>query len=153
MRAAIEASPVAIVEYALDDRITRWNPAAERIFGWTAEQVVGGLAKHQPPGREEELAELFRRVRAGEVYTSVESRRVRNDGAYIDVEISAAPIRDAAGNVLSHMALFADISERKRHEEELHASRARIVQAGDDARRMLERNLHDGAQQRLVSLR
>ena len=152
LRAAIDASPVAIVEYALDDRITRWNPAAERIFGWTAEEVVGGLAKHQPPGREEELAELFRRVRSGEVYMSVESRRVRKDGAYIDVEISAAPIRDAAGNVLSHMALFADISERKRHEEEVHASRARIVQAGDDARRVLERNLHDGAQQRLVSL-
>ena len=152
LRAAIDASPVAIVEYALDDRITRWNPAAERIFGWTEDEVVGGFAKHQPPGREEELAELFRRVRSGEVYMSVESRRVRKDGAYIDVEISAAPIRDAAGNVLSHMALFADISERKRHEEEVHASRARIVQAGDNARRVLERNLHDGAQQRLVSL-
>ena len=80
LRAAIEASPVAIVEYALDDTITRWNPAAERIFGWTAEQVIGGKAKHQPPGREAELAELFRRVRAGEVYTGVESTRVRSDG-------------------------------------------------------------------------
>ncbi len=50
LRAAIEASPVAIVEYALDDTITLWNPAAERIFGWTAEQVIGGKAKHQPPG-------------------------------------------------------------------------------------------------------
>ena len=97
LRAAIEASPVAIVEYALDDTITRWNPAAERIFGWTAEQVIGGKAKHQPPGREAELAELFRRVRAGEVYTEIESKRVRSDGAYIDVEISAAPIRDGDG--------------------------------------------------------
>ena len=152
LAAVIEASPVAVVEYALDDRITRWNPAAERMFGWTADEVVGGLAKHQPPGREAELAELFRRVRAGEVYTSVETRRIRKDGQYIDVEISAAPIRDAAGNVRSHVALFADITERKRHEEEVHASRARIVQAGDEARRVLERNLHDGAQQRLVSL-
>ena len=152
LRAAIEASPVAIVEYALDDTITRWNPAAERIFGWTAEQVIGGKARHQPPGREAELAELFRRVRAGEVYSGVESKRVRSDGAYIDVEISAAPIRDADGQVVSHMALFADISERKRQEEELRASRARIVEAGDEARRQLERNLHDGAQQRLVAL-
>jgi len=152
LQAAIEASPVAIVEYALDDTITRWNPAAERIFGWTAEEVVGGKAKHQPPGREQELAELFRRVRDGEVYTNVESKRVRSDGEYIDVEISAAPIRDPSGRVLSHMALFADISERKRQEEELRASRARIVEAGDSARRQLERNLHDGAQQRLVAL-
>ncbi len=152
LRAALEASPVAIVEYALDDTITRWNPAAERMFGWTAEEVVGGKAKHQPPGREEELAELMRRVRLGEVYTSIESRRVRSDGAYIDVEISAAPIRDAGGEVISHLALFTDITQRKRQEEELRASRARIVEAGDEARRRLERNLHDGAQQRLVAL-
>ena len=152
LRAAIEASPVAIVEYALDDRITRWNRAAERIFSWTAEEVLGGPARHQPPDRAAELAELFRRVRDGEIYTGVESRRIRKDGAYIEVEISAAPIRDATGNVISHMALFADITERKRQEEEVRASRSRIVQAADDARRMLERNLHDGAQQRLVAL-
>ncbi|MBA2297579.1 MAG: PAS domain S-box protein, partial [Actinobacteria bacterium] len=152
LRAAIEASPVAIVEYALDDTITRWNPASERIFGWSAEEVIGGTAKHQPPERLAELAELFRRVRAGEVYTGVESRRIRKDGASINVEISAAPIRDATGKVISHMALFADITERKRQEGEVKASRARIVQAADDARRVLERNLHDGAQQRLVAL-
>lgn len=152
LRAAIDASPVAIVEYALDDTITLWNRAAERIFGWTAEQVIGGKARHQPPGREAELAELFRRVREGEIYTGVESTRVRSDGAYIDVAIAAAPIRDSAGHVVSHMALFADISERKRQEGELRASRARIVEAGDEARRQLERNLHDGAQQRLVAL-
>ncbi|MDQ3067120.1 MAG: PAS domain S-box protein [Actinomycetota bacterium] len=152
LRAAIEASPVAIVEYALDDTITRWNPAAERIFGWRADQVIGGRAKHQSPGREAELAELFRRVRAGEVYTGVESKRVRSDGTSIDVEISAAPIRDSTGRVVSHTALFADITERKRQDEEVRASRARIVAAGDGARRELERNLHDGAQQRLVAL-
>ncbi|HEX4929858.1 MAG TPA: PAS domain S-box protein, partial [Gaiellaceae bacterium] len=152
LRAAIDASPVAIVEYALDDTITRWNPAAERIFGWTAEQVIGGKARHQPPGHEAELAELFRRVRAGEVYTGVESTRIRSDGSTVDVAIAAAPISDAAGNVVSHMALFADITKRKHQEKELRASRARIVQAGDEARRQLERNLHDGAQQRLVAL-
>ena len=54
--------------------------------------------------------------------------------------------------MISHLALFADISDRKRQEEEIRASRARIVKAGDEARRRLERNLHDGAQQRLVAL-
>ena len=92
------------------------------------------------------------RVRSGEVYTGIEAKRVCKDGHLIDVEISAAPIRDASENVISHLALFADISDRKRQEEELRASRARIVKASDEARRRLERNLHDGAQQRLVAL-
>ena len=152
LRAAIEASPVAIVEYALDDTITRWNPAAERIFGWTAEQMIGGAPKHRPPGQDEEVAEVLRRVRAGELYTALETKRLRKDGSLIDVEISTASIFDAAGVVVSYMALYADITDRKRQDEEVRASRARIVEAGDGARRQLERNLHDGAQQRLVAL-
>ena len=152
LRAAIQASPVAILEVDLDDRVARWNPAAERMFGWTAEEMVGGPLRHVPPERQEELQDLFARVRSGEIYTGIESTRVRKDGTLIDVEVSAAPIRDAAGNVISHMALFADITDRRRQEEEIRASRARIVEAGDEARRRLERNLHDGAQQRLVAL-
>jgi PAS domain S-box-containing protein len=152
LRATIEASPVAVLEVDLDDRIALWNPAAERMFGWSAEEVIGGPLRHIPDEERERLAELMTRVRSGEVYTGVEAKRLCKDGRLIDVEISAAPIRDASDSVISHLALFADISERKRQEEELRASRARIVKAGDEARRRLERNLHDGAQQRLVAL-
>jgi signal transduction histidine kinase len=105
-----------------------------------------------PPEKEEEFHELLTRIREGQAYTGFETVRMRRDGSRVDVEISAAPIRDSAGDVAAHMAVFTDISQRKRHEEELRASRARIVAAGDDARRKLERNLHDGAQQRLVAL-
>ena len=152
LRATIEASPVAVLEVGLDDRIALWNPAAERMFGWTEEEMLGGPLLHIPAEEEKRLAALMARVRSGEVYTGVESRRLRKDGTLIDVEIAAAPILDADGKVVSHIALFADISERKRQEEEVRASRSRIVAAADDARRMLERNLHDGAQQRLVAL-
>ena len=152
LSAAIEASPVAILEVGLDDRVARWNPAAERMFGWTAAEMVGGPVRHIPAERQEELGHLFARVRSGEVYTGVESKRLRKDGTLIDVEVSAAPVRDSEGNIVSHMALFADITDRRRQDEELRASRVRIVEAGDEARRQLERNLHDGAQQRLVAL-
>jgi PAS domain S-box-containing protein len=152
LRAVIDASPIAIVEYALDDTITRWNPAAERVFGWTAAEVVGGPPLHRPPGRDTELADLAARVRAGEIYTSVETKRIRKDGSLVDVEASAAPVFDAPGEVAGFIALYVDITARKQQEEEVRASRARIVQAADDARRVLERNLHDGAQQRLVAL-
>ena len=152
LRATIEASPVAVLEVDLDDRIALWNPAAERMFGWSAEEMVGGPLRHIPDEERERLDELMTRVRSGEIYTGIEGKRLCKDGSLIDVEISAAPIRDASDSVISHLALFADISDRKRQEEELRASRARIVKAGDEARRRLERNLHDGAQQRLVAL-
>ncbi len=152
LEAVIEASPVAIAEYALDDTITRWNPAAEHMFGWSAAEIVGGKPKHIPREREDELAELFRRVRTGELYNNVETVRLRKDGAKIVVEASAAPLKDTSGNVVGHMVMFADVTHRRRQEEEIRASRARIVEAGDEARRRLERNLHDGAQQRLVAL-
>jgi PAS domain S-box-containing protein len=152
LEAVIEASPVAIAEYALDDTITRWNPAAEHMFGWSASEIVGGKPRHIPRDRAGELAELFRRVRRGEIYNNVETVRTRKDGAKIVVEASAAPLKDTSGNVVGHMVMFADVTLRRRQEEEIRASRARIVEAGDEARRRLERNLHDGAQQRLVAL-
>ena len=92
--------------------------------------------------------------------------RRRKDGSLVAVSIAAAPVRDGSGRVVSNMVAYADITERKAQEAEVHrlnaelharldelaASRARIVTAGDVERRRLERNLHDGAQQRLVAL-
>jgi len=152
LRATIEASPVAVIEVSFEDQVVMWNPAAERMFGWSEDEMIGGPLRHIPDEERERLNELMTRVRSGEVYTGVEGKRLCKDGSLIDVEISAAPIRDASDTVISHLALFVDISHRKRQEEELRASRARIVKAGDEARRRLERNLHDGAQQRLVAL-
>ncbi|HSF61531.1 MAG TPA: PAS domain S-box protein [Gaiellaceae bacterium] len=152
LQAAIRGAPVAIVEVDLDDRVRLWNPAAERIFGWAADEVIGTVVPVVPPEREGEFRNLLERVRKGDAYTGFESVRMRRDGTRVDVEISAAPIRDASGTVVGHMALFSDITDRKRHEQELRASRARLVVAADEARQELERNLHDGAQQRLVAL-
>ena len=152
LRAAIEGAPAAIVEVGLDDRVRLWNPAAERIFGWSAEEVIGNVVPVVPPEREEEFRTLLGQIRDGDAYTGFETVRMRRDGNRVNVEISAAPIRDASGSVVGHMAVFSDISDRKRQEEEIRASRARLVAAGDDARQQLERNLHDGAQQRLVAL-
>jgi signal transduction histidine kinase len=105
-----------------------------------------------PADREEEFRALLDGILGGEAFRTLETERLRRDGSRVDVEVSAAPIRDAAGEVAGYMAVFGDISERKAQEEELRASRARLVAAGDEARRKLERNLHDGAQQRLVAL-
>jgi signal transduction histidine kinase len=119
-----------------------------------------------PPGMRAESEELFARVLAGESVNDLETVRLHKDGTLVPVSIAAAPVRDASGNVIGNMVAYTDISERKAQEAEVHrlnaelhdrleelaASRARIVTAGDVERRRLERNLHDGAQQRLVAL-
>ncbi|MGH3078025.1 MAG: PAS domain-containing sensor histidine kinase [Gaiellaceae bacterium] len=151
-RAVIERAPAAILEIDLDLRVKLWNPAAERIFGWASDEILGIPVPIVPPEQEDEFIGMIDEIREGRAVTGVETVRLRRDGSRVNVEVSAAPIRDASGVVAGYMAVFSDISERKRHEEELRASRARLVAAGDDARRKLERNLHDGAQQRLVAL-
>jgi PAS domain S-box-containing protein len=152
LNAVIASAPVAVLEVDLDTRVVRWNAAAERIYGWHAEEIVGKRVPLVPPEREAEFQWLLGRVRAGHAYTGFETVRRRKDGSLVDVEIAAAPVRNAAGTIVSHMVVFTDISERKRAERELRLSRAQVVEAGDAERRRLERNLHDGAQQRLVSL-
>jgi PAS domain S-box-containing protein len=163
----IDSSPLALVEFGLDTRIRLWNPAAERIFGWTAEEMLGrGGLPMAPPSKRTESEDLFERVRAGEWINDYETVRLRKDGTLVAVSIAAAPVRDATGGVVGNMVAYTDITERKVQEAEVHrlndelqarleelaASRARIVTAGDVERRRLERNLHDGAQQRLVAL-
>ncbi|MGH3136250.1 MAG: PAS domain-containing sensor histidine kinase, partial [Gaiellaceae bacterium] len=151
-RAVIESAPLAIAEIGLDEAVNLWNPAAERIFGWSPDEVLGHPPRWVPEDLREEFRALSAREALGDGYTGFETVRVHRDGRRLEVEISAAPIRDAAGSVVGAMAVLSDISDRKRQEQELRASRARLVAAADEARQALERNLHDGAQQRLVAL-
>jgi PAS domain S-box-containing protein len=167
LQALIDSSPLALVEFGLDTRIRLWNPAAERIFGWSRAEMIGrGGLPMAPPEIRAEAEELFARVLGGEWVNDFETVRLRKDGARVPVSIAAAPVRDGTGRIVSNMVAYTDITERKAQEAEVHrlndelharleelaASRARIVTAGDIERRRLERNLHDGAQQRLVAL-
>ena len=167
LEALIDSSPLALVEFALDTRIRLWNPAAERIFGWTRAEMLGRAdLPMAPPHLRAEAEELFRRVAAGESVNDLETFRLHKDGRLVPVSIAAAPVREASGRVVGNMVAYTDITDRKAQAAEVHrlnaelhvrleelaASRARIVAAGDVERRRLERNLHDGAQQRLVSL-
>jgi PAS domain S-box-containing protein len=167
LQALIDSSPLALVEFGPDTRVRLWSSAAERIFGWSREEMLGhdGLPL-APPSKRAESEELFARVQAGESFNDYETIRQRKDGALLDVSITAAPVRDASGQVVGSMVAYMDITQRKAQEAEVHrlntelqarleelsASRARIVTAADVERRRLERNLHDGAQQHLVTV-
>ncbi|HJU47823.1 MAG TPA: PAS domain S-box protein, partial [Gaiellaceae bacterium] len=119
LEAVIDSAPVAILEVGLDDCVKGWNSAAERIFGWCAADVLGRPVPIVPPEYEQEFRELLQRIRAGHAYAGYETVRRRRDGSLVDVAISAAPIRDAGGAVIGHMAMFGDITERKQRELEL----------------------------------
>ena len=152
LHAVIQSAPVGILEVDLESRVIRWNPAAERIFGWSPEEIIGQAVPIVPASKQAEFQDVLATVRAGRPYPNIETYRQRKDGTLVDVELAAAPVRDSGGKVVSHMVVFTDITNRKRQERELLQSRARIVEAADTERHRLERNLHDGAQQRLVGI-
>ena len=137
LRAAIESSPAAVVEVDLEDRVLSWNPAAQQLFGWTKEEAVGRVVPFVGPEHAEEFKQLVDEVRAGIVYSGYETVRRRKDGTTVDVSVSAAPVRDSSGKVVSHMALFADITERKQREEQLQGERDFLDKLGDTVPSML----------------
>ncbi len=119
LRALVEASPVAIVALAPDGTVRQWNPAAERIFGWSEQEVLGKPFPIIPPGRERDFRDLMDRILQGETLSEVERQRRRKDGTPIDINISAAPLRDAEGYIGGVMGALLDVTERKRVEKRL----------------------------------
>ncbi|HEX6371130.1 MAG TPA: PAS domain S-box protein [Longimicrobium sp.] len=122
LRTLIQASPIAIV--ALDETglVTTWNPAAERTFGWTAEEVLGRRPLFVPAETRPRHEELLARVLGGEALYEILLRRVRKDGELLDIRLSAAPLTDAEGNPRGAIALLADMTEWMRLEAEVRQS-------------------------------
>jgi len=120
--AVIEASPFAIVSTDLAGSVKSWNSAAERIFGWTADEVINQRPLFITDEQMHEYEEKIERARRGELVAGLERKRYRKDGSSVDVAIWAAPLRDAAGSVAGIIMAIADISERKKLEEQLRHS-------------------------------
>jgi PAS domain S-box-containing protein len=124
LAAILESSDDAIIGRDLDGLITEWNGGAERMYGYSAAEMVGGpITRLIPPDRREEVGYILSLIRQGERVPPFETRRLRKDGRLIDVSVTASPIRDTAG-VLVGMALIGrDITAQKTHERE----RARVT--------------------------
>ena len=154
IRAVVQAAPSFFCLVDPEGRIVRLNRTLERASRRTDDESVRGqrfwevfIAPDEAEDVRLELEEAF----ASRSSREHESDWVTTDGERLRVAWSATPLLDERGEqrfLISGM----DITERKRQEEELRRSRARIVEAGDVERRRLERNLHDGAQQRLVAI-
>ncbi len=125
LQTLILASPLAIAALDQDHNIMMWNPAAEHIFGWTAAEVLGRRIPTIPEDQLGETAARIQRELQGEAQSGLELRRLRKDGALIDVQLWTAPLRNARGEIIGTLGVFADISERKRGEEAMLASEAK----------------------------
>ena len=129
LQALVEASPLPIVAIDPDGEVLSWNRAAERVFGWTAEEAVGRRLPCVPDDRQAEFDEFRRHVLQADSFTGRETVRVRKDGARIDVSISTAALHDAEGRAVGLVAMYVDISGRKRAEEALRQSQEQLRQA------------------------
>jgi two-component system cell cycle sensor histidine kinase/response regulator CckA len=125
LRALIEATPLAVMTLDPSGTVTLWNPGAERLFGWKAEEAIGRPNPIIPAGKWAEFSELRASVLQGKVVTGAEINRQTKAGTLVDVSLSSAPLRDAKGRVIGIIAVLADITERKRAEATLRASEER----------------------------
>jgi PAS domain S-box-containing protein len=119
----IDSSDDAILSKELNGTITSWNKGAERIYGYTPEEVVGKhISLLTPSDRPNEISEILQKIAAGESIEHYESVRVAKDGRQLSVSISVSPLRDAAGEIVGASAIAHDITAQKRAEGQLRQS-------------------------------
>ena len=119
LEAVIRSAPLAIYTRDLDNRVTGWNPAAEKIFGWTAGEVIGKPIPTIPADMQAEADALTDRISQGAALLQVEVVRQRRDGTRIEVSHTVAPLVDAQGGLYGNVTLAADITERKAAEQRI----------------------------------
>ncbi|MGH6693340.1 MAG: PAS domain-containing protein, partial [Gammaproteobacteria bacterium] len=120
LAAVVESSDDAIISKTIDGIITTWNQAAERMFGYTAREMIGRpVTTLFPPELIEEEAVILARLRRGERIESYETVRVTKAGRRLDVSLTVSPIRDASGAVIGASKIARDITQRRRADETL----------------------------------
>ena len=120
LAALVESSDDAIVSKDLDGTIRSWNRAAERIFGYTAEEMVGGsVFRLIPPELHEEERTLLGRIRAGEHIAHYETTRVRKDGRRILISLTLSPLFDSEGRLIGASSIKRDVTAQRAMENQL----------------------------------
>jgi PAS domain S-box-containing protein len=128
LAAVVESSHDAIVSKDLDGIITSWNTGAERLFGYSGEEVVGqNIMLIIPPDRLDEERVIVEQLTRGERVDHFETVRMRKDGSLLDVALTISPMKDAAGRIVGASKLARDITERKRAEAALRQAQADLA--------------------------
>jgi PAS domain S-box-containing protein len=116
----VDSSDDAIISKTLDGVITTWNQAAERIYGYAADEIIGhSVSLLMPPDRASEMVEILDRIRIGERVGHYETTRRRKDGATIAISLTVSPIYDATGGIAGASSIARDITDSQRLMREL----------------------------------
>jgi PAS domain S-box-containing protein len=135
LAAIVESSDDAILSKDLEGTILSWNRAAERMYGYTAEEVVGrSVLTIVPPERQHEVEELLEGVRRGESVRNLETVRLRKDQSRMDVSLTVSPILNASGVPVRASTIARDITSQRRMAADLARTLAALEAALDEAR-------------------
>ncbi len=134
LAAIVSSSFDAIVSETLDGMITSWNPAAAKLFGYRADEMIGEFIRRLIPAeRQDEEARVLARIRAGERLEAYETVRLHKNGDLIDVYLTISPIRDGRGEIIGASKIIRDITSRKKAAENLRQSEERLRQFVEQA--------------------
>ncbi len=123
----VDSTDDAIITTSLTGVITTWNPGAERLFGYTADQVIGKATRLLlPSDRADEDEMIYGRISRSQAIDHFETVRQRSDGSLIDVSMTISPLKDASGAVMGASKIARDISDRKAHEREMQTQLDRL---------------------------
>jgi PAS domain S-box-containing protein len=132
LAALVESSDDAIIRESLDGTIESWNPGAEKIYGYSAGEVVGSpISVILPPSHHDGLSRIFEQLRNGDRIQQLETEHVRKDGALIGVSVTLCPIRDDDGKVVGASAVARDITARKQAEQQMKALVRQLAAVAD----------------------
>jgi PAS domain S-box-containing protein len=144
LSAIVDSCDDAIISKNLDGIIMSWNPSAERLFGYTADEVIGqSIAILIPPERQDEEPKILEQLRRGNRVDHFETIRVRKDGARLNISLTISPVRGADGRIIGASKVARDITAQVRQDAALRRANEALRQANADLQQFAYSASHD----------
>jgi PAS domain S-box-containing protein len=142
--AIVQNSEDAIIGKNLDGIITNWNEGAKRVFGYSADEIVGqSIRRLIPADLQAEEDKILERLRKGERVSHFETTRIRKDGRHIPISLTISPIKNQEGHIVGASKIARDISERKEAEKALFEARQKLQSHADELEQKVRERTED----------
>lgn len=135
LAAIVQSSGDAIISKTLTSIITSWNDGAEKIFGYTAEEMIGQpILKLIPPERSDEETHILEKIKKGELIDHYHTKRLTKDGRLLDISLTISPIKDSKGNIIGVSKIARDITKQKAAEQLIREKEEHLRMAVESAK-------------------